>query len=94
MVVEHGLTEIENEFIQTFMEGLPRYIARKQIEKSLGGVIANQSLCNADATGEGPDIAYKIGRNIVYNTEMLLVWIAKRYGIEKIEKIKKRFNKA
>lgn len=83
----------ENEFVQTFLESLPPYIARKNIEKSLGGIIANQSISNADASGDGPDIAYKVGRNIVYNTETLLVWIAKRYGIEKIEKAQKKLKK-
>lgn len=87
------LTATEREFVQTFMESLPTYIARKQIEKCLGGVIANQSLSNADNAGEGPEIAYKVGRNIVYNTETLLVWIAKRYGVEKIHKMQKRLKK-
>lgn len=94
MTKEDELTDVESEFVQAFMENLPPYIARKQIEKSLGGVIANQSLSNADAAGEGPKFAYKVGRNIVYNTETLLVWIAKRYGVEKIEKIQRRLNKA
>lgn len=93
MAQENGLTDVENEFVQVFMESLPPYIARKQIEKCLGGVIANQSVSNADATGEGPEIAYKVGRNIVYNTETLLVWIVKRYGVEKIEKIQKRLKR-
>ncbi|MDL2209735.1 hypothetical protein LJC23_00010 [Desulfovibrio sp. OttesenSCG-928-I05] len=87
------LTETEHEFVQVFIDSLPPYIARKQIEKCLGGVIANQSLSNADATGEGPEIAYKVGRNIVYNTETLLVWIAKRYGVEKIHKMQRRLKK-
>ena len=88
------LTETEHEFVQAFIESLPPYIARKQIGKCLGGVIANQSLSNADTAGEGPEIAYKVGRNIVYNTETLLVWIAKRYGVEKIHKMQKRLKKA
>lgn len=93
MVQEKELSEVEAEFIQIFVENLPPYIARKNIEKCLGGVIANQSLSNADATGEGPEIAYKVGRNVVYNTETLLVWIAQRHGIKKIEKIKRRLKK-
>ena len=94
MYQDKELTETEHEFIQAFIESLPPYIARKQIEKCLGGVIANQSLSNADATGDGPEIAYKVGRNVVYNTETLLVWIARRYGVEKIHKIQKRLKKA
>lgn len=89
----NGLTAVENEFVQTFVESLPPYIARKQIEKCLGGVIANQSLSNADTAGEGPEIAYRVGRNIVYNTETLLVWIVNRYGVEKVEKIQKKLNR-
>ena len=94
MYQDKELTETEHEFVQAFIESLPPYIARKQIEKCLGGVIANQSLSNADATGDGPEIAYKVGRNVVYNTETLLVWIARRYGVEKIHKIQKRLKKA
>lgn len=93
MESENGLTAVENEFVQTFVESLPPYIARKQIEKCLGGVIANQSLSNADTAGEGPEIAYRVGRNIVYNTETLLVWIVNRYGVEKVEKIQKKLNR-
>ena len=93
MAQGNELSETECEFVQTFMETLPPYIARKHIEKCLGGVIANQSVSNADATGEGPEIAYKVGRNIVYNTETLLVWIVKRYGVEKVEKIQQRLKK-
>lgn len=87
------LSTVENEFIQTFLDTLPPYIARKNIEKSLGGIIANQSISNADALGDGPEIAYKVGRNVVYNTETLLVWIAKKYGVEKIEKAQKKLKK-
>lgn len=88
------LSETQVDFVQTFLENLPAYIARKNIEKMLGGVIANQSLSNADALGEGPEVAYKIGRNVVYNTETLLVWIAQRYGVEKIEKMHRRMKRA
>lgn len=63
---------------------MPLCTARKQLEKCLGGVIVKQSASNADTADEDQKIDYRIGRNIVYNTETLFVCIVKRYGVEKI----------
>lgn len=75
------LTEAEQEFIQTLTANLPPVIARKEVSRFLGGVVASQTLCNADASGEGPEKAFRVGRNIVYRTDSLLGWLVKRYGI-------------
>lgn len=50
-------------------------------------VISPQTLSNADASGEGLSIAYKIGRSVVYNTEQLILWIV---GVSRLVKTEKR----
>lgn len=84
------LTEEELDFIELLLAELPPVIARKQIDKFLGGVVASQTLANADGQGEGPEIAYKVGRSIVYKTESLLRWIVLHLGVAKIKNIRKR----
>lgn len=83
------LTEEQLEFIESLLTELPPVIARKQIDKFLGGVVAAQTLANADGQGEGPEIAYKVGRSIVYKTEPLLRWIVLHLGVAKIKSIHK-----
>ena len=84
------LTEEEREFIEALLADLPPVIARKQIDKFLGGVVAAQTLANADGHGEGPEIAYRIGRSVVYKTESLLRWIVQHLGVAKIQQVRKR----
>lgn len=83
------LTEEELEFVEALLADLPPVIARKQIDKFLGGAVAAQTLANADGHGEGPEAVYKVGRSIVYRTESLLHWIVQRLGVAKIEHIRK-----
>jgi len=40
---------------------LPPVIAQKEVPRFLGGVVSSQTLSNADAAGEGPEIAYRLG---------------------------------
>lgn len=82
------LTETEQEFVQTLVSQLPPIIARKEVKTYLGGIIAPQTLSNADSSGEGPPVAYKIGRSVVYNTEQLVLWIVERFGVSRIKKVK------
>ncbi len=84
-----NLTEEELEFIESLLTDLPPVIARKQIDKFLGGVVAAQTLANADGQGEGPEVAYKVGRSIVYKTESLLRWIVLHLGVAKIKNIRR-----
>lgn len=84
------LTEEQREFIESLLDELPPVIARKQIDKFLGGVVAAQTLANADGQGEGPEISYKVGRSIVYKTESLLRWIVQNLGVAKMKNIRKK----
>jgi len=59
-------------------QALPPLIARKEVEKFLGGVVKSKTLANADAEGSGPEIRFKIGRTIAYQTESLLRWLEQR----------------
>ena len=81
-------TEAEEEFVQSLVASLPPVIARKEVKTYLGGIIAPQTLSNADASGEGPQVAYKIGRNVVYKTEELIIWIVERFGVSRLKKVK------
>jgi hypothetical protein len=56
MSTETKLTDEEQEFIQSLAENLPPVIARKKVGRFLGGVVAPQTLCNADHKGEGPEV--------------------------------------
>ncbi len=70
----------EETFRQKLLEKLPPIIARKEVEKYLGGAVAQKTLANADSLGEGPVGAYVIGRNVVYPTAALVDWIIARLG--------------
>jgi len=81
------LTDEEQEFVQTLAESLPPVIARKKVSKFLGGVVAPQTLSNADHKGEGPEVAYMVGRSVTYFTIPLLEWIVKNLGVTKLERL-------
>ena len=44
----------EDEFRQLLLSKLPPTIARKDVERQLGGIITPKTLANADSSGEGP----------------------------------------
>ena len=94
MPTETKLTDEEQEFVQTLAENLPPVIARKKVSRFLGGVVAPQTLCNADHKGEGPEVAYMVGRSVAYITIPLLEWIVKNLGVTKLERLhrNKRLN--
>ena len=83
------LTPEEKEFVTTMAQGLPPVIARKYVEHFLGGIVAQQTLNNADNAGEGPEEVFMVGRNIAYKTESLLEWTVRRLGVQKVEHINK-----
>ena len=56
---------------------LPPLISRDHVEELLGGVISSKTLANLDCLGEGPR-RMRVGRKVVYKTEDLLEWLAKR----------------
>jgi len=77
-------TAEEQEFINTLTANLPPVIARKEVGRFLGGIVARQTLSNADAVGLGPDVAYRVGRAVTYRTESLVKWVVERFGVVRI----------
>ena len=81
------LTDEEQEFVQTLAELLPPVIARKKVSRFLGGIIAPQTLSNADYKDEGPEVAYMVGRSVAYFTIPLLEWIVRNLGVTKLGRL-------
>ena len=79
------ITSEELEFINTLKGDLPPIISRKELPKYLGGVISQSLLRHADAKGQGPKVAWKIGEHsVAYKTESLLEWIVLRFGVKRM----------
>lgn len=75
------------EFMEFMVEKLPPVVARKDVERALGGVVAHQTLANADKAGTGPAVAYRVGRSVVYRSDSLVAWIVERFGVTRIANI-------
>jgi len=82
------LSPEEEEFISTLVSSLPPVIARKEVARYLGGMVASQTLSNADSAGLGPEVAYRVGRTVAYKTESLVKWVVDRFGVVKIAGLK------
>lgn len=78
-------TKIEKKFVQTLLANLPTVIARKEVTRFLGGIVAPQTLSNADAAGEGPEDAFRVGNSVVYRTESLVRWIVDHFGVDQLK---------
>lgn len=70
----HPTTLKQLDFEQ-FVEQLPPFIARKDVNKILGGAISPKTLANYDSLGKGPEIKTQCGRTVVYETASLLKWM-------------------
>lgn len=75
----------DEEFCQLLLVKLPPIIARKDVERHLGGVVSMKTLANADSSGKGPTGAYQVGRSVVYPTEALVRWIIATMGVERFK---------
>ena len=73
----------EEEFRQLLLGSLPPVIARKDVERQLGGIVTMKTMCNADTSGHGPMGAYRLGRSVVYPTAALVDWLIQRMGVER-----------
>jgi hypothetical protein len=60
---------------------LPPMIARKDIDRYLGGIISKGYLANLDSKGEGPP-KIKIGKNVGYLRRPLVEWLASRSSMD------------
>ena len=85
MVKPKKLTKVEKKFVQTLLTNLPPVIAHKEVTRFLGGIVAPQTLSNADASGEGPQDAFRVGNSVVYRTESLVRWIVDHFGVEQLK---------
>lgn len=64
---------------------LPPIIARKEVRKILGGVVAPNTLCNDDRRGLGPAKRFKFsGGDVAYRREDLVDYL-ERKGVSVIE---------
>ena len=76
----------EEEFRQLLLAKLPPVIARKDVERQLGGIITTKTLANADSSGTGPMGAFQVGRTIVYPTGSLVGWLIGTMGVARLKK--------
>lgn len=75
--------EPELTILKPLLAKLPPMIARKEVKHFTGGVISPQTLANADNTGTGPAVRYRINDSIVYPTSFLLHYLEKK-GVQVI----------
>jgi len=75
------LTETEQAWVDGWLPRLPQYLAREVLYKELGGIIKPATLNYHDCRGTGPAIYYKVGRKVLYETRVLLEWIAATLGV-------------
>jgi hypothetical protein len=78
------LSADEREFVDALLPKLPPVVIRKAVPEVLGQVVAVQTLSNADSIGQGPEVAWRVGRHVVYRTDSLLHWIIRRFGVSRI----------
>lgn len=78
----YGIDPAVAECIASWEQALPPMIARKQIRWFLGGLVSPATLNAEDSRGRGPANSVRVGRDIVYHTVDLLVWLAQRKGIK------------
>ena len=53
-------------------------VARKEVGKFSGGLVAPGTLANMDSKGEGPSGGFKIGRKKGYPVKSLIEWLEQR----------------
>lgn len=84
-MAEKCLTPEQQEFADLISGGLPPVVARKNVEQFLGGIVTTKTLANADSKGEGPAVAYAVGRSIVYRREALVDWLMRNFDVRRLE---------
>jgi hypothetical protein len=83
-----ALNPEQREFVELLLPKLPPVVAREQVKTVLGGIIAPNTLKNADCAGKGPYVAWEVGRKKAYETVSLLAFIATRYEVKRLATIK------
>lgn len=82
------LTPDEQAFVQCLREGLPPFMAREKVEDYLGGAITGKTLANYESRGKGPEVAYRVGRKIMYETGSLLAWLVETQSVTRLKNLK------
>lgn len=73
------------ELLAILADELPPVIARKDVERFLGGIVTRKTLANADARGQGPQDAYAVGRSVVYRRESLLEYLGRSFTVQRLQ---------
>ncbi|WP_136796931.1 hypothetical protein [Desulfosediminicola ganghwensis] len=55
------------------------FIARKEVPKFTGGMIAANTLRNRDSQGTGPDGKFQLGKQVGYPVDNLIDWLLENY---------------
>ncbi|UJX40892.1 hypothetical protein K9F62_19765 [Desulfovibrio sp. JY] len=63
--------------LSTLRETLPPILARKKIDRYLGGIISQGYLANLDSEGTGPR-RVRVGGTVGYLREDLIAWLEER----------------
>ena len=64
-----------NAIINDLEKSLPPVLARKEVGRLTGGLVASHTLANVDAKGSGPAGRIFIGRHTANNREDSLAWL-------------------
>ena len=82
-----GMTPDEKEFTDAMLDKLPPVIARRQIDKFLGGLISPYTIKNADLAGTGPEVAWRVGNKVAYKTDSLVTWLVRTMGVKRMQNL-------
>jgi hypothetical protein len=66
------------------------FVARKQIKEFTGGLVSSGTMANDDCLGEGPEGAFRVGRNTGYPVDSVIRWLEERLRKDKPITPKKR----
>ena len=78
------MTPEQKEFADILLSEMPPVVARKNVSQFLGGMVDMRTLANADAKGMGPEVAYAVGRNVVYRREALVDWFMRHFDVRRL----------
>ena len=81
------MTAEEKEFVDAMLDKLPAVIARRQVDRFLGGLVSPFTVKNADLAGTGPEVAWRVGNKVAYKTDSLVGWLVQTMGVKRIQNL-------
>lgn len=78
------MTPEQKEFADILLSEMPPVVARKSVSQFLGGMVDMRTLANADSKGTGPEVAYAVGRSVVYRREALVDWLMRHFDVRRL----------